>query len=67
MVDSYNTGYKTGFDSGFDSGFDDGKKEGDANASRRMALNMLADGVPIEKILRYTGMTSEQLAALQAS
>ena len=63
MVDSYNTGYKTGFD----SGFDDGKKEGDANASRRMALNMLADGVPIEKILRYTGMTSEQLAALQAS
>ena len=43
--------------------FDEGKLEG----KKENALNMLKDGLPIEKVAKYSGLSIEQIKALQWS
>jgi len=42
----------------------EGRAEGISNRNIEIARTMLADGEPVSKILRYTGLTSEELARL---
>lgn len=44
--------------------FDDGVAFGEAKRKRETARLMKADGEPLEKIIRYTGLTPEEIATL---
>ena len=46
-------------------GYLDGRDDGVLIGSQNAARNMLADGVPIEKIILYTGLTMEDIRALE--
>ena len=41
------------------------KDEGKIERNIEIARNMIADGEPIEKIIRYTGLTKENIENLQ--
>ena len=41
-----------------------GRAEGRAESMLKMAQAMLSDGEPLNKILRYTGLTAEELNAI---
>ena len=43
----------------------EGRTEGRAESLIEFARKMLADGEPIEKIIRYTGLTREEVEALR--
>ena len=43
-----------------------GLAEGLAEGEARVAKKMLAAGEPVEKIIEFTGLSAEQLAALKA-
>ena len=42
----------------------EGKKEGKMEEKRETARQMLNDGVAIEKIVKYTGLTEKEIKAL---
>ena len=42
----------------------EGKLEGQNERAKENALNMLEDGLPIEKIAKYSGLSIEQIKAL---
>ncbi len=44
----------------------EGKAEGKAEALQEVAMNLLNTGMPIEQVARVTGLSVEQLQALQA-
>ena len=43
----------------------EGKLEGENKRAREVALRMLEDGLPIEKVAEYSGLSVEQIKALQ--
>ena len=47
---------------GYSEGFEDGREE----EKRKTVLNMLADNLSDETVIRYTGITSEELAEIKA-
>lgn len=49
------------YNSGMRKAKDEGKIEGKVETAR----NMIADGEPIEKIVRYTGLTKESIENLE--
>ena len=53
------------------SGLRNAERKGERNGRREQALssarNMLADGLPLEKVVRYTGLSVEDIRALEAS
>lgn len=55
--DGYSEGYKSGEATGISQGISQGKLDD--------ARNMIDDGVPIDKIVRYTGLTREAVENLQ--
>ena len=59
-------GKAEGLKTGHERGRTEGLKEGKTEAFQAIALRMLAQGEPEEKILAYTGLTREQLQALKA-
>ena len=48
---------------GEETGFERGERFGKQNDAR----NMLADGLPVEKIVLYTGLSVEDIQALEAA
>ena len=44
----------------------EGKKEGKREGKKETAMIMLEDGVPIEKISKYTGLTEKEIKALMS-
>jgi hypothetical protein len=48
----------------YDEGYDDGIDEGDLKASLRIASELLADGMSVEKVARITKLNESQVAAL---
>ena len=44
---------------------EDAYAEGENNRAREVALRMLEDGLPIEKVAKYSGLSIEQIKALQ--
>jgi hypothetical protein len=39
--------------------------EAERNSLKQVAINMIADGEPMEKIIRYTGLTYEAVDGLR--
>ncbi|GHU37080.1 hypothetical protein FACS1894105_08520 [Clostridia bacterium] len=54
------------FDEGLVEGERKGKIEGETSKAITMAKKMLADGEPVDRIIRYTELTSEQITILQS-
>lgn len=52
------------YNSGMRKAKDEGKIEGKIESKIEIARNMIADGEPIEKIVRYTGLTKESIENL---
>ena len=52
------------YNSGMKKAKDEGKAEGRAEEKIEVARNMRADGEPVEKIMRYTGLTKEEIGRL---
>jgi predicted transposase/invertase (TIGR01784 family) len=46
-------------------GRDDGRNEGLFMGKQESARNMLADGLPVEKVAQYTGLSVEDIQALE--
>ena len=44
---------------------EEGRAEGLAEGRAEVAKEMLADGVPLDKITKYTGLSQEEIAALK--
>ncbi|MGH1648725.1 hypothetical protein ABE945_13215 [Enterococcus gilvus] len=55
-----------GFDYGHEEGLRKGRKEGQAEGERKIALNLLEMGLPIEKISEATGLEVEILQQLKS-
>ena len=55
----------TALQQGFEKGQEAGRAEGRDERSIEIAREMLAEGESIEKIMRYTGLTEEQIKELK--
>ena len=44
--------------------FEEVREEGERKSARKSALLMLADGIPCEKVAKYTGMTLSEVEEL---
>ena len=44
--------------------YDKGVRKGATDAKREMAKAMLADGVPVERIAAYSGLSKDEIKAL---
>ena len=49
------------------AGVKKGKAEGLAEKARETAMKMLADGMPVEIIRKYTGLTLEEIAEVECN
>ena len=66
--DYYNiieTAKDDGREQGRAEGLQAGIEQGSLEAAARIAKAMLADGEPVEKVIRFTGLTREQLERLK--
>ena len=63
--DSYQKGKEEGMEKGMEKGRAEGKEEGMNQRSLEIARNMLADGVDINLIMKYSGLTQEQIEKLK--
>ena len=52
------------YNSGMKKAKDEGRTEGRDERNLEIARNMKADGEPMEKIMRYTGLTKEEIEKL---
>ena len=52
------------YNSGMKKAKDEGRTEGKGERSIEIARNMKADGEPVEKIMRYTGLTAKDIEDL---
>ena len=53
--------YKDGLDAGLAKGLEQGRMEGEKQKAIEMARMMKADNEPLEKIMRYSGLTSDEI------
>ena len=56
--------YNSGMKKAKDEGKAEGRTEGKGERSIEIARNMKADGEPVEKIMRYTGLTAKAIEDL---
>ena len=54
-----------GFEKGCEIGRAEGRAEGITSQRLDTARSMLADGLTLEKIMRYTGLSKEEIDKLQ--
>lgn len=59
------TSFEEGLLEGLAQGKEEGLIEGERKSSHATAKMMLADGEPVDKIIRYTQLSAEQIAALK--
>jgi len=59
-------GFEEGFEKGIDEGFGKGIVTGKTEEKYEVAKNMLFDDEPIEKIIRYTGLTIEEIEKIKS-
>ena len=62
-VNARREGLEQGRQEGLERGLEQGMKQG----IKQTAQNMLADGEPIEKIMRYTDLTRKEIESLRNS
>ena len=59
-------GLAKGLAKGLAEGHAEGRAEGDLDRALKVAREMLADGMPVDKICKYTELSVEQIEALKA-
>ncbi len=68
LKDAMNTKYQEGADKGekrgFQKGMAQGMAQGEKNAHIATAKQMKSDGMPIELIVKYTGLSAEEIEKL---
>jgi predicted transposase/invertase (TIGR01784 family) len=62
--DVMKTKYIDGKDEGLKEGLKEGMEKGMEKANRENARRMKADAMPVELIVKYTGLTAEQIEQL---
>lgn len=63
-ADGFNEGYHEGIEKGMEEGMEKGMQKGMEKGIMQVAQNMKANGVPVEVISKYTGLTSEEIAQI---
>ena len=58
-------GFEKGREVGREAGLAEGRVEGITSQRLETARSMLADGLPLEKIMRYTGLSKEEIGKLK--
>lgn len=58
-------GKKAGIKAGREEGRKEGRKEGEKETKKKIAKEMLENGEKIEKIMKYTGLTEEEIGELR--
>jgi len=53
------------FNAGMKKGREEGREEGLTAGKREMALTMLSDGVPVQQISKWTGLSEKEIEALK--
>ena len=61
-----NTAIRMGREEGRAEGRVEGRAEGIAKVRIEIAKGMLSDGMPVDKISKYTGLTAEEIMSLMA-
>ena len=56
--------YRLGFSDGEEVGIQKGRAEGKAERNVELAKEMLADNEPMQKIIKFSHLTEEQIKAL---
>ena len=51
-------------DRNYERGLEQGRAEGELEAARKLARAMKADGEPVERICKYTGLSAEEIEKL---
>ncbi|MDO4481831.1 MAG: hypothetical protein Q4C14_03760, partial [Bacillota bacterium] len=64
MDRNHEIGYEEGLKEGRESGFLEGHELGLCEGRRETAREMKRDGVPVERIIKYTGLTEEEIRDL---
>ena len=57
-------GLEQGIERGIEQGIKQGIKQGTSNEKKSIAKNLLKDGLPIDKISKYTGLSEKQVSLL---
>ena len=52
------------YEHGLEKGLEQGRAEGELEAARKLACVMKADGEPVERISRYTGLSADEIEKL---
>ena len=52
------------YEQGLERGLEQGRAEGELEAARKLARAMKADGEPVERICKYTGLSAEEIEKL---
>ena len=58
-------GHEAGFREGMEKGMEKGLEKGLQKGKLETALKMLKDGVAVEKIAKYTGLSPDMITALK--
>ena len=58
-------GHEAGFREGMEKGLQKGLQKGTQKGKLETALKMLKDGVAVEKIAKYTGLSPDMITALK--
>ena len=65
IMTGYDDGLQEGRMKGRAEGLQEGRAEGEKMQKLKMAEMMLEDGESVEKVMRYTGFTREQVESLK--
>ena len=65
MEQGFEKGREVGREAGLAEGRAEGRAEGITSQRLETARSMLADGLPLEKIMRYTGLSKEEIGKLK--
>ena len=49
----------------FDAKMQEGEKIGERNRARKSAIEMIHDNMPMDKIIRYTGLTESEIIQIK--
>jgi predicted transposase/invertase (TIGR01784 family) len=65
--DAEETRLKDAMAEGKAEGLDEGLAEGELKKAKETALSMLSDGLPIETVSKYTGLSIQEIKSLKNS
>jgi predicted transposase/invertase (TIGR01784 family) len=61
----HEAGFREGMEKGMEKGLEKGLQKGTQKGKLEDALEMLKDGVAVEKIAKYTGLSPDMITALK--